>query len=54
MFASRMGELKSARAFIEDFCKGAGVPKASGLKGTGEAAMPRSGSPFRRAAGRFP
>ena len=32
MFASRMEELKSARAFIEDFCEGAQVPRDSRLK----------------------
>ena len=32
MFASRMEELRSARAFIEDFCEGAQVARDSRLK----------------------
>lgn len=32
MFPSRLGELKNARAFIEDFCAGAHIPRESGLK----------------------
>ena len=32
MFQSRLEEWKKARAFIESFCHGAGLPKDSGLK----------------------
>jgi len=32
MFASRLDDWKHARAFIEEFCLGAQVPRASGLK----------------------
>ena len=32
MFPSRVGEWKHARAFIEDFCAGAGLPRESFLK----------------------
>jgi serine/threonine-protein kinase RsbW len=32
MFQSRLEELKKARAFIEDFCRGAQIPRDSGLK----------------------
>ena len=32
MFQSRLEEWKRARAFIESFCRGAGLPKDSGLK----------------------
>ena len=32
MFPSRLGEWKKARAFIEEFCRGAQIPKDSGLK----------------------
>ncbi len=32
MFQSRLEEWKKARAFIESFCLGAGLPKDSGLK----------------------
>ncbi|MGZ5038684.1 MAG: ATP-binding protein [Usitatibacter sp.] len=32
MFPSRLEELKGARAFIEDFCSGAGVGREAGLK----------------------
>ena len=32
MFPSRLEAWKNARAFIEDFCKGAGVPRESCLK----------------------
>jgi anti-sigma regulatory factor (Ser/Thr protein kinase) len=32
MFPSRVGEWKHARAFIEDFCTGAGLPRESFLK----------------------
>jgi anti-sigma regulatory factor (Ser/Thr protein kinase) len=32
MFQSRLEDLKKARAFIEDFCRGAQIPRNSGLK----------------------
>jgi serine/threonine-protein kinase RsbW len=32
MFPSRLEEWRNARAFIEDFCRGAQIPKDSGLK----------------------
>ena len=32
MFPSRLEEWKNARAFIEEFCRGAQIPKNSGLK----------------------
>jgi serine/threonine-protein kinase RsbW len=32
MFPSRLEAWKSARSFIEDFCKGSGVPRATCLK----------------------
>ena len=32
MFASRQGSLRDARAFLEDFCAGAGVERKSCLK----------------------
>ena len=32
MFQSRLEEWKKARAFIESFCRGAGLPKDHGLK----------------------
>ena len=32
MFPSRLEEWKKARAFIEEFCRGAQIPKDSGLK----------------------
>ncbi len=32
MFTSRLEELKNARAFIEDFCRGAQVARDTGLK----------------------
>ena len=32
MFQSRLEEWKKARAFIESFCRGTGLPKDSGLK----------------------
>jgi anti-sigma regulatory factor (Ser/Thr protein kinase) len=32
MFPSRLEELKNARAFIEDFCRGAQVARETGLK----------------------
>jgi anti-sigma regulatory factor (Ser/Thr protein kinase) len=32
MFASRMGEWRHAREFVEAFCKGAGLPRDSCLK----------------------
>ncbi len=32
MFQSRLEDLKKARAFIEDFCRGAQIPRDSGLK----------------------
>ncbi len=32
MFASRLAELKKARAFLESFCAGAGIEKQAGLR----------------------
>jgi serine/threonine-protein kinase RsbW len=32
MFPSRLEEWRNARAFIQDFCRGAQIPKDSGLK----------------------
>ena len=32
MFASRLTELKKARAFLESFCAGAGIEKQAGLR----------------------